>query len=75
MKAATVSSKGQVTIPAELVRQLGILPGSKLLVVPVEGGIMLLRRPESLTDNLAGSLAEVYEGAQDYVEAERREWD
>ncbi|MGH2746594.1 MAG: AbrB/MazE/SpoVT family DNA-binding domain-containing protein [Actinomycetota bacterium] len=74
MKAATVSSKGQITIPAELIRRLGIEPGAKLMVVPVEGGIMLLRRPESLADDLAGSIDGVYGDPQEYVEAERREW-
>jgi len=74
MKSATVSSKGQVTIPAELIRRLGIEPGSKLLVVAVDGGIMLLRRPESLADDLAGSISDIYGDAREYVEAERGEW-
>lgn len=74
MKSATVSSKGQVTIPAELIRRLGIEPGSQLLVVPVEGGMMLLRRPESLADDLAGSISDVYRDPKQYVEAERGEW-
>ena len=74
MKSATVSSKGQITIPAELIRELQIEPGAKLLVIPVQGGIMLLRRPESLTDELAGSLAGTYNDAMEYVEGERREW-
>lgn len=74
MKAATVSSKGQVTIPAELIRRLGIEPGSRLLVVPVEGGILLLRRVESLAEELAGSTSDVYGTATEYLEAERGEW-
>lgn len=74
MKAATVSSKGQVTIPAELIRRLGIEPGSRLLVVPVEGGILLLRRPESLAEELADSTSDVYGNATEYLEAERGEW-
>lgn len=74
MRSATVSSKGQITIPAELIRALEIEPGTKLLVVPVRGGIMLLRQPESLTDELAGSLAGTYNDAIEYVEGERREW-
>lgn len=69
-----MSSKGQITIPADLIRALEIEPGAKLLVVPVHGGIMLLRRPESLTDELAGSLSGTYNDATEYVEAERREW-
>lgn len=74
MRSATVSSKGQITIPAELIRALEIEPGTKLLVIPVQSGIMLLQQPESLADELAGSLAGTYEDAIEYVERERREW-
>ena len=74
VKATTVSSKGQVTIPAEFVRALGIEPGAKLMVVPVEGGLMLLLRPESLAEELAGSVSDVYGDAAEYLEAERGEW-
>ena len=74
MKATAVSSKGQITIPADVIRALEIKPGSKLLVVPVEGGIMLLRRPASLTDELVGSISDVYGDGARYVEGERGEW-
>jgi len=74
VKATTVSSKGQVTIPAEFVRALGIEPGVKLMVVPVEGGLMLLLRPESLAEELAGSVSDVYGDAAQYLKAERGEW-
>jgi AbrB family looped-hinge helix DNA binding protein len=75
MKATTVSSKGQITIPADLIRRLNLTPGSKLLVVPVEGGVLLLRRPDSLADSLAGSVSGVFGDARDYVEHERSAWD
>lgn len=74
MRATTVSSKGQVTIPAELVRALKIKPGTKLLVIPVQDGLLLMRRPRSLTNELAGSLGDVYGDADSYVEAERSGW-
>lgn len=74
MESVIVSTKGRVTIPAELIRRVGIEPGSKLLVVPVQGGVMLLRRPESLVDDLGGSLSGVYGDAKEYVEGDRGEW-
>lgn len=70
-----MSSKGQVTIPAAMQRDLRLVPGTKLLVVPVADGMLLLRRPPSLTDALAGSLADVYGDPDRYVAEERASWD
>lgn len=39
MSCVIVSSKGQVVIPAELRKRLGILPGSQVEVAVVEGKI------------------------------------
>lgn len=38
MASATVTSKGQVTIPADVRRQLGLRPGSRLAFVATTGG-------------------------------------
>ena len=74
MRTTTVSSKGQVTIPAALVRELDLQPGTQLVVVPVRDGVMLVRRPDSAADALAGSVRDVYGDAQEYVDAERASW-
>lgn len=74
MQTTTVSSKGQVTIPAALLRELHLQPGTTLLVVPVRDGVMLVRRPDSAADELAGSVRDVYGDAHEYVEAERGTW-
>lgn len=74
MRTTTVSSKGQVTIPAALLRELHVQPGTTLLVVPVRDGVMLVRRPDSAADELAGSVGDVYGDAVEYVEAERATW-
>jgi len=74
VRTTTVSSKGQVTIPAALVRELDLQPGTQLLVVPVRDGVMLVRRPDSAADALAGSVRDVYGDAQEYVDAERASW-
>ncbi|MGQ0773507.1 MAG: AbrB/MazE/SpoVT family DNA-binding domain-containing protein [Pseudonocardiales bacterium] len=74
MRTTTVSSKGQVTIPAAVLRELHLEPGSTLLVVPVRDGVMLVRRPDSAADELAGSVRGVYGDAHEYVEAERGTW-
>lgn len=74
MRTTTVSSKGQVTIPAALLRELHLQPGTTLLVVPVRNGVMLVPRPDSAADELAGSVRDVYGDAREYVEAERGTW-
>ncbi len=38
MTSATVTSKGQVTIPADVRAKLGLRPGSRLAFVPTETG-------------------------------------
>lgn len=38
MASATVTSKGQVTIPVDVRTQLGLQPGSRLAFVPTESG-------------------------------------
>ena len=58
MEATTVSSKGQVTIPKEVRRRLGIRKGSKLEFAVVEEHIemRLSRHPVPLTGNGFGML-------------------
>lgn len=74
MRMTTVSSKGQVTIPAAQLREMHLEAGTPLLVVPVRDGIMLVRRPASAADALVGSVRDVYGDAEDYVDAERASW-
>lgn len=38
MPAATVTSKGQITIPAEVRRKLGLRPGARVEFVPMDDG-------------------------------------
>jgi AbrB family looped-hinge helix DNA binding protein len=74
MRTTTVSSKGQVTIPAALLRELHLQPGTTLLVVPVRNGVMLVARPDSAADELAGSVRGIFGDVRKYVEAERGTW-
>jgi AbrB family looped-hinge helix DNA binding protein len=46
MSTVTVSEKGQIVIPAELRRQLGIGPGTRLEVVPETGGFRVIVEPQ-----------------------------
>jgi AbrB family looped-hinge helix DNA binding protein len=55
MSCVTVSSKGQVVIPATLRRQLGIQPGSQVEVSAVNGRIEIeLKHPPRSSTHEAG---------------------
>jgi AbrB family looped-hinge helix DNA binding protein len=43
---AKVTSKGQVTIPVDLRRSLGVKPGDKLRFEPQDGGFRVVREVE-----------------------------
>jgi len=40
---AKVTTKGQITVPVEIRRSLGVKPGDKLLFEPQEGGFRIVR--------------------------------
>ena len=74
-----LSRKNQVTIPAAVVAQVGLEPGSELKVEADEGRIVLVpetslaeRRREALR-RVAGSLSGVYPPG--YLDDLRDEWD
>lgn len=55
MYKAKVTSKGQITIPAEVRQALGIGPGEKIAFVPAGDGEFRVRRVRSILD-LAGCI-------------------
>jgi len=75
----TLSSKRQVTLPAAMVRELGLVAGDKL-VAHVEGDTITLRpRPRSWVEYVSGSLKGTYGSTKEEVDAYIREvrdgWD
>jgi len=65
IEMVTVSSRGQVSIPAEVRRELGLEKGSKLLVV-AEGESILLKKIDSSV--LDKSLEEILQPMWDQAE-------
>jgi AbrB family looped-hinge helix DNA binding protein len=55
-KTATVGAKGQVVIPVEFRRELGLEPGQRVDVQLREGVLMLRPVPRDLIKRLRGSL-------------------
>jgi len=57
---STISSKNQITLPAHLLRELGLHSGDRLAITR-EGTRLILRvRPQDWVEHHAGSLAGVY---------------
>jgi antitoxin ChpS len=74
----TISSKRQITIPAEIFRFLELKEGQKLLVEVEDDCIVMKARPESLTKALMGATGglcgQKATEVDDYVEKERHTW-
>lgn len=56
MRAATMTSKGQITIPKEVRDDLGLRPGTRVAFVKNEDGRYELRRDRRPVRELAGAL-------------------
>ena len=65
----TISSKNQITLPAHLLRELGLAAGDRL-AVSKEGGRLILRaRPRDWVKYHGGSLAGLYGRGEDEISA------
>ena len=75
----TVSSQGQIVIPSQVRKKLGIKSGDTLIasVTSSVGGPEIRLKPGSAdwVRRLAGSATGVYGDVKDYVAQERRTWD
>ena len=71
-----VSKRYQITIPALARQLLNIQSGDRVLVDIQDGMIILIPRPESYTETLAGLHQEIWQGVdpQKYSEEERDVW-
>ena len=71
----TVTSKGQVTIPSKLRKELNIVEGEKLLVTCENGTIKIIPTPK--LSKLAGVDKEIFKGRRpsEDIEAMRKQWD
>lgn len=76
--SVTISSKRQITIPAEIFRLLELKEGQKLLVEVDDDRIVMKARPESFTKALMGITRGLYgqnaAEVDEYVDKERESW-
>jgi AbrB family looped-hinge helix DNA binding protein len=73
-ETVTVTSKGQVTIPSRLRKELRILEGERLLIVREGNAIKIIPVPK--LSRLAGVDEEVFRGRKpsEEIETMRKEW-
>jgi AbrB family looped-hinge helix DNA binding protein len=66
---STISSKNQITLPAHLLRELGLTAGDRL-AMSREGDRLILRaRPKNWASYYGGSLKGLYGSTKDEVDA------
>jgi len=56
----TISSKNQITLPAQILREMGLNPGDRLAVTREGARLVLRARPKDWVTYHAGSLAGTY---------------
>ena len=71
-----VSKRYQIAVPALARQLLNIQSGDQLLVDIQDGLMVIIPRPESYTQALAGLHQEIWQGvdAQKYIDEERDAW-
>jgi len=56
MKLATISSKGQITIPKAMQQHLQVTPGSRVILSPEKGTVLIKPLRQSIVEQTSGSL-------------------
>lgn len=69
-----LSSKFQVVIPQQARATLGLAAGDELLVLVKEDRIVMIPKPKSFTDQLAGLHKEIWSDSESYLKGERDSW-
>ena len=70
---STISSKNQITLPAHLLREIGIGPGDRLAISREGNRIVMRPRPRDWVEYHGGSLRGVYGSTPEQIEAYIRE--
>ncbi|MCH7706493.1 MAG: AbrB/MazE/SpoVT family DNA-binding domain-containing protein [Chloroflexi bacterium] len=68
MSTITLSSKHQITLPADMVRSLKLKPGDKIVAELIDDHIVLLPQPESWVDYFMGSMKGVYGSTKEEID-------
>jgi antitoxin PrlF len=75
MATATLSSRSQIVLPAEIRKRLGLRPGDRL-TIEAEGDRAVIRKaPASNVKALEAFASPVWRGYADELQQARDEWD
>lgn len=76
-RSIRVSTKGQVVIPLEIRRSMGIRPGDRLIIIGGDQAAVLMKA-KRYAESLRGIAGGVYGGTREeidaYVRGERQTW-
>jgi len=75
MPIATVNSKYQITLPAEVRRSLGIRPGDRLRVAVSNEQILLRKAPPFNLEDLAMFRGPLWRDFDNEISNDRDDWD
>lgn len=64
----TISSKNQITLPAHLLREMGLRPGDRLAIGREGSRLVLRARPKDWVRHYAGSLSGLYGGTREEID-------
>ena len=73
MPKTTISSKYQITLPARLVREIGLQPGDQLAVELKGISLILHPRPKDWVSYTAGSMKDYYGKTKEEIDTYLRE--
>jgi len=71
--AATISSKNQITIPADALRRAGLEPGDRVVAHTDGAGRVILEREHDVIAEFVGALTGTYR--RNELDELRSEWD
>ena len=74
MATATLSSKSQIVLPADVRKQLGLRPGDRLIIEVDKDHAVIRKAPVSDVEALAAFQGELWKGYADQLERSRDEW-
>lgn len=70
----TLSSKYQIVIPREAREALSLSAGDELLVLSKPDRVVIVPKPKTFAKHMAGLHREVWQGAEAYLQDERKDW-
>jgi AbrB family looped-hinge helix DNA binding protein len=66
---STISSKNQITLPIQLLREIGLKPGDRLAVTRDGNKLILRARPKNWVEYYRGSLKGLYGNTREEIDA------